>query len=86
MPPLGAVGLIRRDGRMLHDLVARTGIIYLWDAKLAKMRQKAMQLERSESNMTTPDEEEVDELDNLMGEEVEDDTDGEAPQGYSTFV
>jgi uncharacterized RDD family membrane protein YckC len=40
-PPLGAVGFLRRDGRMLHDLVAGTGIIYSWDAKMAHVRNRA---------------------------------------------
>jgi uncharacterized RDD family membrane protein YckC len=40
-PPLGAFGLIRRDGRMFHDSVANTGIVYCWDAHLAMLRKQA---------------------------------------------
>jgi uncharacterized RDD family membrane protein YckC len=40
-PPLLIMGLYRRDGRMLHDWFAGTGMIYRWDAKLARMREKA---------------------------------------------
>jgi len=49
MPFLGLVGFFRRDGRMLHDLVAGTGLIYAWDAVMAKARRKAaVRLERME--------------------------------------
>lgn len=41
MPFLGAIGFFRRDGRMLHDIVSGTGIIYRWDAKMAELRVKA---------------------------------------------
>ena len=41
MPFLGLIGFWRRDGRMLHDLVASTGIIYSWDAPMAKERERA---------------------------------------------
>jgi uncharacterized RDD family membrane protein YckC len=58
LPPFGVIGLARRDGRMLHDLIAKTGMIYLWDAKLAKLRIRAEQ----------PDEDETDELDQMMEE------------------
>jgi uncharacterized RDD family membrane protein YckC len=40
-PPLGVFGLIRRDGRMFHDSVANTGIVYCWDAHLAMLRKQA---------------------------------------------
>jgi uncharacterized RDD family membrane protein YckC len=29
----------RRDGRMLHDLIAGTGVVYRWDADMARYRQ-----------------------------------------------
>mmetsp|Transcript_38999 Transcript_38999/g.94391 ORF Transcript_38999/g.94391 Transcript_38999/m.94391 type:complete len:487 (-) Transcript_38999:333-1793(-) len=55
-PPLLVMGLWRRDGRMLHDWFAGTGIIYSWDAKLAKMREKAQRdAEHSSSNDPTID-------------------------------
>jgi len=41
MPFLGAVGFFRKDGRMLHDIVSGTGIIYRWDARMAELRAKA---------------------------------------------
>mmetsp|Transcript_22192 Transcript_22192/g.33658 ORF Transcript_22192/g.33658 Transcript_22192/m.33658 type:complete len:411 (-) Transcript_22192:182-1414(-) len=41
--PLAFVGLFRRDGRMFHDLTAKTGMIYLWNARVAKLRAKKME-------------------------------------------
>lgn len=32
------IGTCRRDGRMLHDLVARTGLVYKWNARLTSMQ------------------------------------------------
>jgi uncharacterized RDD family membrane protein YckC len=32
------IGLVRRDRRELHDLIARTAVIYSWDAEIAAMR------------------------------------------------
>lgn len=32
------VGLVRRDRRQLHDLLAGTAIVYGWDARLARLR------------------------------------------------
>jgi uncharacterized RDD family membrane protein YckC len=32
------IGLLRRDRRELHDLIARTAVIYDWDAKTATLR------------------------------------------------
>jgi uncharacterized RDD family membrane protein YckC len=32
------IGLIRRDRRELHDLIAGTAVIYAWDAEIAAMR------------------------------------------------
>ena len=41
MPLLGVIGFYRKDGRMLHDLVAQTGIVFEWEAQMAKMRSLA---------------------------------------------
>ena len=41
LPFLGAIGVFRRDGRMLHDLVAKTCLIYHWDARMARLREEA---------------------------------------------
>ncbi len=30
--------LLRRDRRALHDLIARTAIVYAWDARAARLR------------------------------------------------
>lgn len=32
------LGLVRRDRRMLHDLLGRTAVVYSWDADLAQIR------------------------------------------------
>jgi uncharacterized RDD family membrane protein YckC len=32
------LGLVRRDRRMLHDLVGRTAVVYSWDAEVARLR------------------------------------------------
>ena len=32
------IGLIRRDRRELHDLIAGTGVTYQWDADTARLR------------------------------------------------
>jgi len=40
--PLLIFGMFRRDGRMLHDLVAGTGDIFLWDAHIANLRSERM--------------------------------------------
>lgn len=70
--PLGVVGLYRRDGRMVHDLVAKTGIIYLWDAKMAKARQHALREENGSSIVSNDDDD--DPLDEMLdGEEDNDD-------------
>jgi uncharacterized RDD family membrane protein YckC len=66
-PPLGIIGFVRRDGRMLHDLVANTGMIYLWDAELAKVRHQAL---RGEQGSAVSDDDAFDELDELLGSEV----------------
>ncbi|EEC44006.1 predicted protein [Phaeodactylum tricornutum CCAP 1055/1] len=42
LPILGIMGITRRDGRLLHDVVAGTGIVYAWDARMAKVRAVAM--------------------------------------------
>jgi uncharacterized RDD family membrane protein YckC len=41
MPLLGLIGFLRQDGRMLHDVAAGTGLVYSWDAVMAKARQRA---------------------------------------------
>jgi uncharacterized RDD family membrane protein YckC len=35
------LGLVRRDRRMLHDLVGRTAVVYAWDAEVARLRAHA---------------------------------------------
>jgi len=42
LPILGIIGFVRRDGRMLHDVVACTGIIYMWDARMACLREEKL--------------------------------------------
>ena len=32
------IGLVRRDRRELHDLIAHTGVVYQWDADTAQLR------------------------------------------------
>jgi uncharacterized RDD family membrane protein YckC len=63
-PPLGVIGLVRRDGRMLHDLVANTGMIYLWNAKLTKLRSEAMKHDQGRSAFK--DDDTSDELDDIL--------------------
>jgi len=36
------LGWVRRDGRQLHDLLTFTGVTWSWDAKLAYLRQQAI--------------------------------------------
>jgi len=36
------IGWVRRDGRALHDLLACTGVIYSWDARMAQIRVEAL--------------------------------------------
>ena len=55
------MGLVRRVGKMLHDWAANTGMIYLWDANLARVRLKAPQEEPGGSAMT--DDNGMDEVD-----------------------
>jgi uncharacterized RDD family membrane protein YckC len=53
MPLLGLIGACRRDGRMLHDLVAGTGLVYKWNARLTKIRERALaRMERDSSFYT----------------------------------
>jgi len=40
-PFMAVIGFFRRDGRMLHDIIADTGIIYKWNARMAKLRERA---------------------------------------------
>jgi uncharacterized RDD family membrane protein YckC len=35
------IGLVRRDRRELHDLIADTGVVYAWDAYTARLRADA---------------------------------------------
>lgn len=35
------IGLVRRDRRELHDLIADTAIVYAWDADTARLRLEA---------------------------------------------
>ncbi|KAG7368795.1 RDD family protein [Nitzschia inconspicua] len=65
--PLGVVGLYRRDGRMIHDLVAKSGMIYLWDAKMAKARRQAMREENDSSIISNDDDN--DPLDDMLENE-----------------
>jgi uncharacterized RDD family membrane protein YckC len=32
------IGLVRRDRRQLHDLIADTAVVYAWDAEIARLR------------------------------------------------
>ena len=36
------VGLTRADGRMLVDLITCSGLVYAWDARMAKLRHKPL--------------------------------------------
>jgi uncharacterized RDD family membrane protein YckC len=38
-----ALGLLRRDRRELHDLIAGTGVVYSWDATMARYRQESVE-------------------------------------------
>ena len=40
-PPLVLLGACRRDGRMLHDYLAKTGVVYQWNVRLTKLRHRA---------------------------------------------
>ena len=51
LPVLGVLGFYRRDGRMLHDLVANTGIIFEWEAQLAKVRALAIQRAKEQASL-----------------------------------
>jgi uncharacterized RDD family membrane protein YckC len=41
IPALNILGLIRKDGRMLHDILSGTGCVYRWNARMARLRKKA---------------------------------------------
>ena len=41
------IGILRRDGRMPHDILCCTGMIYKWNARLAAVREKSK--ERAEA-------------------------------------
>lgn len=51
LPILCLVGGLRRDGRMIHDLAANTGLVYKWNARLASMRDRALRRMERESFM-----------------------------------
>lgn len=44
------VGVYRRDGRMPHDLLARTGVIFKWNARMARLREKNIDDDSTESS------------------------------------
>ncbi|KAI2489269.1 RDD family [Fragilaria crotonensis] len=44
-------GIVRKDRRELHDLIAGTGVVYSWDATLARYRQE--KVEESQTLLTT---------------------------------
>lgn len=52
-PPLVLLGACRRDGRMLHDYIAKTGIVYQWNARLTKLRHRANRKCRMDDEMYT---------------------------------
>ena len=35
------IGLVRRDRRELHDLIADTAVVYSWDANTARLRAES---------------------------------------------
>lgn len=37
------IGILRRDGRFPHDILACTGMIYTWNARMASIREKTLQ-------------------------------------------
>jgi len=43
------VGLVRRDRRELHDLIADTGVVYAWDADTARLRASEEDTESGQS-------------------------------------
>jgi uncharacterized RDD family membrane protein YckC len=65
-PPLAVIGLVRRDGRMIHDIVTNTGIVYLWDAKEARIRHRAL---REEQGSVISDDDESDDLDHVLAQD-----------------
>jgi len=46
------VGLYRRDGRMPHDIFARTGVIFKWNARMARLREHNI-IEEDESSQSS---------------------------------
>jgi hypothetical protein len=70
---------------MLHDLVANTGIIYLWDAKLAKMRNRAL---HQGQGSAYSDDDAPDELDELLENDDDHSNDNTAGsyQGQEIFL
>jgi uncharacterized RDD family membrane protein YckC len=60
-PLLGIIGACRRDGRMLHDLIAGTGTVYKWNARLTKLRERVMaRMEQQEVYTSYPSRSESD--------------------------
>ena len=45
---LAVVGLLRHDGRMVHDVVAGTGIVYKWNAAMGRFRAHAAEQQRQQ--------------------------------------
>lgn len=41
IPALNIVAVIRKDERMLHDILSGTGCLYRWNARMARVREKA---------------------------------------------
>jgi uncharacterized RDD family membrane protein YckC len=48
LPVLMFIGVVRRDERMLHDIVSNTGCMYRWNARMAVLREKAERAEEEE--------------------------------------
>jgi uncharacterized RDD family membrane protein YckC len=65
-------GVVRKDRRELHDLIAGTGVVYSWDATLARYRQE--KVEESQTLFTT------------SVVEGPDETDRESEEGNTTTV
>lgn len=48
LPFLNFIGVVRRDERMLHDILTNTGCVYRWNARMAGLREKAERAEEEE--------------------------------------
>lgn len=42
---VGWIGVVRRDGRMLPDLIAGTGMIWKWNARIVRLRNDSLTLQ-----------------------------------------